>query len=249
MNKNLKIIFAIFCLTLASVSQSEAQYTSASQFSASRGIPNLPTYDQRRIHFGFLLGFAVLDYHVYNSGLRTEANDGIARYAEVTKLNPGLILGIVTDFRVCKNLNFRILPGISFGQRDLVFVDEDGNQIDEEPIKIKSTFVECPFLFKYGAKRLTNFRPFVVAGVTPRFDLAKDKQDHLNFRSMDCYADVGAGLDFYLTYFRLSVELRGSFGLSDIYSDTQSDDPEDVPYCQAISRMRSRWWGIVLYFE
>ena len=236
-------------ILLSVVVSGKAQYTSASSFSAARGIPNLPGYEQRRLHFGFLMGFAMLDYHVYNTGLRTEANGGVARYAEVTKLDPGLILGIVTDLKVCNNLNFRVLPGISFGQRNLLYVDEDGNKMDEEPLQITSTLVECPFLLKYGAKRIHNFRPFMVGGVTPRFDLAKDKQDHLNMRSMDVYGDVGGGLDFYLTYFRLSVELRGAFGLTNIYSKDQSDNYEDLPYNQAIRRLKSRWWGLVVYFE
>ncbi len=225
-----------------------AQYTSSDQ-NKVRGIPNLPTYDKKPIHFGFLLGINMLDYHVYNTGLRTYDNEGMARYAEVTDLDPGFVLGIVTDFRIVEHLNFRILPGISFGSRRLLFVDELGEPIDEEPITLKSTFIECPFLFKYGAKRLVNVRPFLVGGVTPRFDLAKDKQEHLQMRSLDVYADVGAGLDFYLTYFRLSIELRGDFGLTNVLDDTVSDNPEDIPYQQAIRKLKSRWWGLVFYFE
>lgn len=226
-----------------------SQYTSASEFTTAKGVPNLPGYDLKPIHFGFLLGINFMDYHVYNSGLRTYENNGMARYAEVTDLDPGLTLGIVTDFRLCKNLNFRILPGISFGQRHLLYVDENGEKIDEQPLKIKSTFIESPFLLKYGAVRLKNVRPFIVGGFTPRFDLAKDKQDHLNFRSLDIYADAGAGLDFYLTYFRFSIELRGDFGLTNIYDSTPSGNEEDIPYQQAVRRLRSRWWGITMYFE
>lgn len=226
-----------------------AQYTSASEFTTAKGVPNLPGYDRKPIHFGFLLGINFLDYHVYNTGLRTFENNGMARYAEVTQLDVGLTLGIVTDFRICENLNFRILPGISFGQRHLLFVDEQGQPIDEVPLKIKSTFIESPFLLKYGAKRLKNVRPFVVGGFTPRFDLAKDKQDHLNMRSLDVYADAGAGLDFYLTYFRFSVELRYDIGLTNVYDSTVSDVEEDIPYQQAIRKLKSRWWGITLYFE
>ncbi len=226
-----------------------AQYTSASEFTKAKGVPNLPAYDKKAVHFGFLLGIDFLDFHVYNTGLRTYENGGMARYAEVTELDPGLVLGIVTDFRLCENLNFRILPGISFGQRRLLFVDEDGNPVDEQPVKIKSTFVECPLLLKYGAKRLQNIRPFIVGGFTPRFDLAKDKQEHLRMRSLDVYADAGAGMDFYLTYFRFSVEIRCDFGLTNVYDNKLSEDMEDIPYQQAVRRLKSRWWGLVFYFE
>lgn len=241
--------FVAVAFFAAATTRVAAQYTSASEFTTAKGVPNLPGYDRKPIHFGFLLGINFLDYHVYNTGLRTFENNGMARYAEVTQLDAGLTLGIVTDFRICENLNFRILPGISFGQRHLLFVDEQGQPIDEEPLKIKSTFIESPFLLKYGAKRLKNVRPFVVGGFTPRFDLAKDKQDHLNMRSLDVYADAGAGLDFYLTYFRFSIELRYDIGLTNVYDSTISDVEEDIPYQQAIRKLKSRWWGVTLYFE
>lgn len=241
---------AVCALSFLWAAPAFCQYSSASEFTTAKGVPNLPGYDRKPVHFGFLLGVNFLDYHVYNTGLRSFENEGMARYAEVTELEPGLTLGIVTDFRVCDHLNFRILPGISFGQRHLLFVDENGNPIDEEPLKIKSTFIECPFLFKYGAKRLKNVRPFVIAGMTPRFDLAKDKQTHLQMRSLDVYADAGAGMDFYLTYFRLSVELRCDFGLTNVYdSKVTNADEEDVPYQQAVRSLKSRWWGLTFYFE
>lgn len=241
-------LFLVILLT-ALPSQALAQYSSAAEVTTAKGIPNLPRFDKRPVHFGFLLGFNVLDYHVYNTGLRTYENGGMARYAEVTELKPGLVLGIVTDFRLRDNLSFRVLPGISFGQRNLLYVDEYGNPIDEDPLLIKSTFVECPHLFKYAAKRLKNVRPFIVGGVTPRFDLAKDKQSHLNMRSLDIYADAGAGMDFYLTYFRLSIELRCDMGLTNVYDSKTSEDLEDIPYQQAIHKLKSRWWGFVFYFE
>ena len=239
---------AIVATSLCGIS-ANAQYQSAAEIATPKGIPNLPRFDKRPIHFGFLLGFNILDYHVYNTGLRTYENGGMARYAEVTEVQPGIVLGIVTDFRLCDNLNFRILPGISFGQRNLLFVDESGKPIDEEPEKIKSTFVECPFLLKYSAHRLMNIRPYIIGGVTPRFDLAKDKQQHLSMRSLDFYADAGVGMDFYLTFFRLSIELRCDFGLTNVYDPNASEDIEDLPYQQAIRRLKSRWWGLVFYFE
>lgn len=240
---------SLVILLTALPSQALAQYSSAAEVTTAKGIPNLPRFDKRPVHFGFLLGFNVLDYHVYNTGLRTYENGGMARYAEVTELKPGLVLGIVTDFRLRDNLSFRVLPGISFGQRNLLYVDEYGNPIDEDPLLIKSTFVECPHLFKYAAKRLKNVRPFIVGGVTPRFDLAKDKQSHLNMRSLDIYADAGVGMDFYLTYFRLSIELRCDMGLTNVYDSKTSEDLEDIPYQQAIHKLKSRWWGFVFYFE
>lgn len=213
-----------------------------------RGLPNLPAFDRRPVHFGFLIGLNTLDFHIYNTGVRTLENGQTARYGEIQHLNPGLNLGIVTDFRMSEHFNFRILPGVGFGQRDISFIDEYGKEIGS-PLKIKSTFIEVPLLLKYGANRLRNVKPYIVAGVSPRYDLAKDKQDHMVLKSLDCYVDAGAGIDIYLTYFRLSFEIRNDWGLANVYSDKRSDEMDDIPYQQAIDRLKSRMLCFTFYFE
>lgn len=213
-----------------------------------RGLPNLPAFEYKKVHFGFLVGFNFLDFHIYNTGARTDENGHTARYGEIVDLSPGLNLGIVTDFRLCQNLNLRVLPGISFGERNISFINEYGELIDE-PAKIKSTFVDVPVLLKYSAFRMNNVKPYVVGGTSVRYDLAKDKQSHMALKSFDTYCDLGAGLDFYLSYFRFSVELRGSFGLFNVYSNEPSEDLSDIPYRQAIDGLKSRMIGLTFYFE
>lgn len=241
----LVILFIVLLCPVMSLAQSKGQLVSNDQ---KRGLPNLPSFDRKPIHFGFLIGFNTLDFHIYNTGVRTLENGEIARYGEIQHLNPGLNLGIVTDLRLAEHWNLRCLPGVGFGQRDISFIDEYGKLIDE-PVKIKSTFIEMPLLVKYGANRLHNVKPYVVAGVSPRYDLAKDKQDHLELKSLDCYADVGAGIDIYLYYFRLSLEIRGEWGLKNVYSSKLSEDIEDIPYQQAIDRLKSRMICFTFYFE
>lgn len=214
-----------------------------------RKLPNLPGYDYKRIHFGFLVGLNVLDFHIYNSGARTAENGYTARYGEILDLNPGINLGIITDLRLYDNLNLRCLPGISFGERDITFIDENGNILDDNPLLVKSTFIDIPFLLKYSAKRINNWRPYIVGGNSLRYDLAKEKQNHLKLRSLDAYCDLGAGLDFYLPYFRLSVELRAAFGLTNIFNTTKSEELEDLVYQQAVDKLKSRWYGLTFYFE
>lgn len=239
------MLFVVLFVSMTTMAQSSGQVQNDAR---RRGLPNLPSFDHKAVHFGFLIGFNALDFHIYNTGIRTLENGEKARYGEIQKLNPGINLGIVTDFRICEHLNFRCLPGVGFGQRDISFIDEYGQQIGD-PLKIKSTFVEMPLLLKYGSNRLRNVRPFVVGGLTPRYDLAKDKQDHLVLKSLDCYWDAGAGVDFYLPYFRFSFEVRGSFGLANVKSDKMSDDLEDLPYQQAIDRLKSRIVCFTFYFE
>jgi len=247
----MRCVILIIVVSLWSILASSVKAQSRGQIvndAPRRGLPNLPGFDHKPIHFGFLIGFNVLDFHIYNTGVRTLENGQTARYGEILHLNPGLNLGIITDFRLTQHLNFRVLPGVGFGQRDITFIDEYGVKIGDA-LKIKSTFVEMPMLIKYSANRLGNIKPYLVAGTTPRYDLAKDKQDHLVLKSLDCYADVGAGMDFYLTYFRLSFEIRGSIGLANVYSQKSTGDDDDLPYQQAIDRLKSRMICFTFCFE
>lgn len=255
----MKAIIIAILLSLSFLRLSAQKFDSEA---SKRGIPNLPNFEYEKLHFGFLVGFNVLDYHIYNTGLPipdlTEAtsagNRGAAvepeiLYADIKELNPGLNLGIVTDLRIYNDLNLRCLPGISFGQRDVTFINQYGELYGDKKLKIKSTFIEVPFLLKYSAFRIKNAKPYVVAGTSFRYDLAKDKQNHMNIKSFDNYLDAGAGFDFYLPYFRMSIELRGSFGLRNIYKNSRATEIEDIPYRNAIDCLKSRWYGITFYFE
>ncbi len=212
-----------------------------------KGAPNLPAFDEKKLHFGFLIGFNTMDFRVYNSGIQTD--DGNTYYAEVLHLKPGLNIGIVTSLRLNKYFNLRFLPGISFGQRDLYYMNEDGSINENSPLKIKSTFLEFPLLVKFSGSRMHNVKPFIVAGVNTRYDLAKNKQDHLLLRSLDLYGEAGAGFDFYMTYFRLSVELKASIGMFNMLNSAGTGEPGDEIYTQALDALKSRIFALTFYFE
>ncbi|TLX75694.1 PorT family protein [Labilibacter sediminis] len=216
--------------------------------SSKKKVPNLPTFDEKPVHFGFLIGFNTMNFNVLHSGALTEENEGNPLYAEVLNLQPGINLGIVSSFRINKNLNFRLLPGISFGQRDLTFIDQ--NQVQEDkPLQVKSTFLEMPMMIKYSSLRMHNFKPYLVAGINPRYDLAKNKQDGLLLKSLDMYYEVGLGFDSYLNYFRLSTELKISIGMRDMLDHNGTGEIIDLPYTQAIDRLTSRMFVLSFYFE
>lgn len=220
----------------------------------SRKLPNLPGYEYQKLHFGFLIGFNMLDYHIYNKGIAFDeslSHDNLSPiwYAEIEDLSPGLNLGIITDLRLANHLNLRALPGVSFGERNVTFRDSRGVMVDEEPLRIKSTFIDLPIVLKYSAYRLHNVQPFVDAGVSFKYDLARDKQSHLQMKSFDTCLDAGAGIDFYLQYFRFSIELKSSWGLTNIHKLEVDADFEDRPYQQAIDALKSRIFSINIFFE
>ena len=116
-------------------------------------VANLRSFDERPLHFGFLIGFNTMDFQVYNNGVSNAGNDFTPIYGEVVHLQPGLNIGIVSSYKLREHLNLRFLPGISFGQRDVYYIDETGEELSSEvsPLKVKSTFLEFPLLVKYNA--------------------------------------------------------------------------------------------------
>lgn len=218
-----------------------------SQMEKKKKVPNLPAFDYKPLHFGFLIGLNAMDFKVRHK-LPADRPEGLEnRFAEVVSLNPGVNIGIVSSLRLNKNLNVRFLPGISFGQRDLLYI-QDGEQ-DQAPLEIKSTFLEFPLLLKFSGDRMTNFKPYVIGGINPRIDLAKTENDGLSLKSNDLYLEVGTGVDMYLNYFRLSTEIKISVGLRNVLNPGGTGEPEDVFYTNVLDRLSSRLFVFSFYFE
>ncbi len=214
---------------------------------AEKKMPNLPGFDERPLHFGFLIGVNTMDFKVTHKPLEDRDESVMGRYGEVVNLNPGLNIGIVSSLRLNRYFNLRFLPGISFGQRDLWFIT-DGEK-DDKPLELKSTFLEFPLLLKFNGARMTNVKPYLVGGINPRIDLAKSKKDGLLLKSTDLYLEFGAGLDMYLTYFRLSTEAKMSVGLRNMLDPAGLGEPEDVRFTGVLDRLTSRLFVFTFYFE
>lgn len=213
-----------------------------------KGAPNLPNFDDKSLNFGFLIGFNTMDFRVVHKNAAALGPGVEPRYADVVNLNPGINLGMVSNFRLNKYFSLRLLPGISFGQRDLLFINAEGVE-DEYPLEIKSTFLECPIMVKFNGARMHNAKPYLVTGVNPRVDLAKSKKDGVLMRPLDVYWEIGAGIDSYMSYFRFATEFKFSVGITNVLNPKGTGEPEDVFYTQVLDRLSSRIFVLTFYFE
>lgn len=208
-------------------------------------------YDDKPLHFGFSLGMNLMDFSLTPSQEYLNA-DGY--YPEVSILNPGINIQIVTNYRPAKYFDLRFLPGVSFGQRNIRYYNNETKEILNENQRVESSFLEFPLLVKYKGDRLNNVRPYIVGGLNYRYDLAgkkeydDEKPVYIRLRRSDLYYEVGTGLDFYLPYFKLSVELKMSNGLRDIIVH-DGGAPGNQQFVNAIERMRSQLWIIAFHFE
>jgi len=207
---------------------------------------NDSNYDDRLLHFGFSMGMNTMDFIV-------KQKPGSEYLAEVTSLKPGINIQIVTDYRPSTYLDIRFLPGVSFGQRNLDFYDSQRVRFDSA--QIPSSFLDFPLLLKMKGMRLNNSRPYIIGGVSFRYDLA-GKSESLQFGSggaesqiklsrADFYYDIGAGIDFYLPYFKLTIEAKMSTGFRDLLNH----NPELPAHYQAIETLRSQMWVLSFHFE
>lgn len=209
---------------------------------------NVSWYDDKTLHFGFCIGFNVMDFNITPSQQYLQSD---SLYPEVALLNPGINIQIVTDFRPAEHFDIRFLPGVAFGQRNVRFYK---NRIPEnEQQRLESSFLEFPLLLKYKGERLNNVRPYIIGGLNYRYDLAgkkeydDEKPVYLRIRRSDLYYEIGPGLDFYLPYFKLSVELKMSTGLRDVL--VHEPAPGYPQYARAIERMKSQIWVLSFHFE
>jgi hypothetical protein len=219
-----------------------------SSYGQKQKVKNESWYDDKLLHFGFSLGFNAMDFNITPSQ-QYLASDSL--YPDVSRLNPGINIQIVTNLRTGKYFDLRFLPGVSFGQR-IVRYYKNGVLYNEQQ-RLESSFLEFPLLLKYKGERLNNVRPYIIGGLNYRFDLAgkkaydEEKPVYLRIRRPDLYYEIGAGLDFYLTYFKLTVELKMSNGIRDILiKDPATGHPQ---FNNAIENMKSQIWVLAFHFE
>ena len=205
-------------------------------------------YDDKPIHFGFSIGFNAMDFKITPSQ-QYYSKDSL--YPEVSILNPGINIQIVTDLLLADHFDLRFLPGVSFGQRVIRFYKNKKLVNDQQ--RLESSYLEFPLLLKYKGARLNNVRPYVISGLNFRYDLAGKKEFddakpiYLRLKRPDLYYEVGAGMDFYLTYFKLSIELKMSSGIGNVLVNQAA--PGHPEYFNAIEKIKSQIWILAFHFE
>jgi hypothetical protein len=217
-------------------------------------VQNLRYHDQKRLHFGFTVGLNTSDFYIRNSdNFFNTAEIGEVYSIEVTQA-PGFHLGPVSNLKLGKHMDLRLLINLTFTQRDLNYLRLRENQNEElffssHTMKISSTFLEVPLLLKFKSRRVNNYRVYVVGGVNPRIDLAAKKkipeelQPMIRLAQPDIYGEFGSGVDFYLPFFKLSTELKMGVGLRNMAI------PDNTEFTGAMKYLKSKIFLLSFHFE
>ena len=205
---------------------------------------NLPNYDNKPIHFGFLIGLNTLDFK-----LTPVSNVEDELFVIQSQSQKGFNLGVVSNIRLGNNLDFRFIPTLSLAERRIFYTLNDNTVLTDENKKIESTFIEFPVSIKFKSSRYNNGRAYIMTGLKYSLDLASQRNiddeglEIVKIKKDDFLYEIGLGLDFYLPYFKFSPELKANFGLTNLVVNDGSI------YSRSIKGMKTRGFSISFTFE
>lgn len=218
--------------------------------SAQREKPqNYRRFDEKLLHFGFMLGGNTADFTVYQE-LNTFQKYGLKSLTHTSA--PGGQLGIVTTMKIgTPVVRLRFIPTLSFQERvlDYVFVVNDSTDAFNQE-RINSTNLDFPLMFQFRTLRVNNFASYVLLGGQYTLDLQSQQDASQSFTDPfirlnrhDWQGQIGAGVEFFAPYFKFGMEIKYSHGFRNAFikDDTVIADP--------INKLYNKVWWFSLIFE
>ncbi|ETN94873.1 PorT protein [Zhouia amylolytica AD3] len=203
---------------------------------------NLENFDKQTVHWGYFLGFNQYDFKF--DYINDEGDVLVAK-------SIGFNVGLIGNLRINDYLDLRLEPGLYYNKRDLGF--PGFSDINDYKREVASTYIHFPLLLKVGTKRLGNFKPYLVGGVSGSINLSSEfdsQEDNsggtFRMKKNTLYYELGFGVDFYLPYFKFSPSVRGVFALSD---ELIPDNDPNSPWTSNLNNMYSRGVFVNFTFE
>jgi hypothetical protein len=231
-----------------------------SQHKEESGV-HLPKFYSNKMHFGFALAYNQTDFRIHtvkNSAFPDTMINGTTYGVKsiYTKSDPGFALGIISDFRLHEYLRLRFTPNISFASRNLEYTLQNANRDSTRLYKksVESTFIILPLELKLQSKRLDNFGAYIILGGGYTLDLVSKKKvssapganqldDAVMLKRDDYFYSGGAGVDFYLEYFKLGLELKILQGTKNLLQ------PNNNIFTNSIDKVNSKMAIFSITFE
>jgi hypothetical protein len=211
-------------------------------------VMNLPKFEKRQYHFGFLLGVNQMDFAL-STVEDYKQFDSLVYVTTVPSY--GFCIGIVSQMRLMDHFHLRFVPTLTFGDRSIQYTIEQPDKFTlQEKKRVESTFMEFPILLKYSSKRLVNAQAFVIGGAKYTIDMAsqaKKKSEEfdvaIKLNRHDFVGEIGTGFDFFLTYFKFGIEIKMAYGIFDLLQR------ENNIYTNPVKRLGSKVFQLSFTFE
>lgn len=248
--KQIKYIF-LFCVLF---NQSFSQHK-------EEGGVNLAKFYKNKLHFGFAIAYNQANFrtHLVKNSAFPDTLIGTTHYGMKTVFthsDPGFALGIISDFKLHQYLRLRFTPNISFASRSIEYTLQNATFDSTKVFKksVESTFLIFPLELKLQSKRLDNFGAFVILGGGYTLDLASKKKiasvgganqldDAVNLKRDDIFYSGGAGVDFYLPYFKLGLECKVINGTKNLLNKSPNI------FSNSVNKVNSRMFVFSITFE
>jgi hypothetical protein len=205
---------------------------------------NNPFYDDKPIHFGFLVGLNYSTLQMRLNAPAVYANDTM-RYID-PNWGPGFQLGVISDLRMNEHMTLRFTPTLMFSQRNLQYSFENPLYDIRKAIQVAN--VDLPLNIKWRSDRINNYRVYLISGFKYSIDMASQQRvvedvERVKLMRHDFAYELGIGVDLYLPFFKLSPELKFSQGMRNLMV------PEAHKYAASILGLQSRSIIISFNFE
>lgn len=208
---------------------------------------NRPGYYSDRTNYGFYLG-------INRANFQVNPNLPLPDSLKTIYSSPqtGFSLGIVSELRLQEYVCVRFVPDIAFGSRKLEYHFETPTDTFDITKNVESTFLDFPLDFKVRSKRLNNFAAYMGGGMKYTLDLASQKdvnnnttvaQQVVKLAKNDWAYEAGAGVDFFLPYFKFGIDLKLSMGLRNLLIK------DDKVFSSSIETLHSKVFLISFTFE
>ncbi len=222
-----------------------ASQSSFAQLFNKEKIKNIENFDKQFLTWGYFLG---LNSYDFNFDYNEDKKDILV------ETSFGFSVGLIGDMRVNEFFNIRLEPGLYVTKRNLMYDESyfEGLEFNNSDLlrEVNSTYIHLPLLFKASTKRINNFKPFIVGGISTSLNLSSneknpDDNDNGEFRTKSnvFFYELGFGIDFYLYWFKFTPSIRGVFALND---ELVRDEDPNSPWTGNVTSMKTR--GVFINF-
>lgn len=214
------------------------------------GRKNLAGFDNKTFHFGFILSGNKSDFSVR---MQEDTTFSTGLYGIANSPQGGFNLALLGAAKLNRHLSLRFVPGLSFQDRGLnyTFANSSGDGTNVILKRTEAVNLDFPLLLKIRTDRITNFAAYALVGGKYSRDMQSQEDvnqqlqndDILRLQSSNYSADLGAGIDFFLPFFKFSIELKTELGLINVLI------PDNSNYANPIESLRTRSYILSICFE
>ena len=219
--------------------------TATAQLFSKEKIKNNENFDKARLSWGFFLGLNSYDYQFNYEEDKKDI---------LVETSVGFSVGLVSNLRINDYLDLRFEPGLFISQRNIMYDPSyfNGLEFNDSDLlrEVKSTYVHFPLLLKISTKRVNNFKPFIVGGISASLNLSSNEENpddnssgQFRTKKNVMFYELGFGVDFYNQWFKFSPSIRGVFAMND---EIVKDVDPNSPWTGNVTTMKTR--GIFLNF-